>query len=125
MLSLDIEGIDDNVELDALIQRTGLESGIASIDLSYGGNLLDFDFDTDNIVEEGDTTITTTITATLTNHNGVVLTVTDVETDYETGSDSSDTFVTTGSISHAGEEFATVTDEGLVTFSDGTFVTAW
>lgn len=125
MLSLDIEGIDDNVELDALIQRTGLESGIASIDLSYGGNLLDFDFDTDNIVEEGDTTITTTITATLTNHNGVVLTVTDVETDYETGSDSSDTFVTTGRISHAGEEFATVTDEGLVTFSDGTFVTAW
>jgi len=122
-MALDIDGIEDDVELEALIQRTGLESGIASIDLSYGGNQLNFDFDTDDIIEDGETTITTTITATLMNHNGVTLTATDVETDYETGSENEDTFETTGVITHGGEEFATVSDEGIVTFSDGTFVT--
>ena len=121
--TLDIDGIDNDVELEAAIQRTGLESGVASIDLTYGGNQLDFAFDTDDIVEEGDTTITTTITATLTNHNGVIFTATNIETDYETDSNNSDTSVTTGAISYEGEEFATVSDEGIVTFSDGTFVT--
>ena len=123
--ALDIDGIDGDVEVEAAIERTGLEAGIASIDLTYGGNQLDFAFDTDDIVEvgEGDETITTTMTATLTNHNGVVLTITDVETDYVDGSELSDTFITTGVISHDGEEFATVNEDGIVTFSDGTFVT--
>lgn len=127
---MSIDGIDDEVELDALIQRDGLESGVASIDLSYGGNQLDFDFNSDDIVEEtvleGEAieTETTTITATLTNHNGVTLTMTEVKTDHFTD-DSNDSSVATGVISHEGEEFATVTDEGIVTFSDGTFVTAW
>ena len=123
--ALDVDGIESDVELEANIQRTGLESGVASIDLTYGGNQLDFDFNTDNIVEtesEGDTAATTTITATLTNHNGVTLTVTDIETENNTD-DISDSSVTTGAISHEGEEFATVSDEGVVTFSDGTFVT--
>jgi hypothetical protein len=118
--ALDVEGIEDDVALVAAIERTGLESGVASIDLTYGGNQLDFDFNTDNIVEtpEGDTT---TITATLTNHNEVMLTVTNIETDNDDNNDSSS--VTTGVISHEGEEFATVSDTGIVTFSDGTFVT--
>lgn len=118
--ALDVEGIEDDVALVAAIERTGLESGVASIDLTYGGNQLDFDFNTNNIVEtpEGDTT---TITATLTNHNGVMLTVTNIETDNDDNNDSSS--VTTGVISHEGEEFATVSDTGIVTFSDGTFVT--
>ncbi|MBL4899567.1 MAG: hypothetical protein JKX76_07980 [Colwellia sp.] len=125
MLTLSIDGIADEIELDASIERTGLESGIASIDLTYNGNQLNFDFNTDNIIEtESESgTITTTTEATLTNHNGVILTVTDVEVDYETGSELSDTFETTGSISHEGEVFATVSDDGIVTFSDGTFVT--
>ncbi len=82
--AVDIDGIDGDVEVVAAIERSGLEAGVASIDLTYGGNQLDFAFDTDDIVEvgEGDETITTTMTATLTNHNGVVLTITDVETDY-------------------------------------------
>lgn len=124
-LALDVDGIDGDVELVAAVERTGLESGVASIDLTYGGNQLDFAFNTGDIVEEGegDVTITTTITATLTNHNGVMLTVTNIETDYVTGSELTDTSVTTGVISHEGEEFATVSDEGLVRFSDGTFVT--
>ena len=124
-LALDVDGIDGDVELVAAVERTGLESGVASIDLTYGGNQLDFAFDTANIVEEGedDATKTTTITATLTNHNGVMLTVTNVETDYVTGSELTDTSVTTGVISHEGEEFATVSDEGIVRFSDGTLVT--
>ena len=118
--ALDVEGIEDDVALVAAIERTGLESGVASIDLTYDGNQLDFDFNTDNIVEtpEGDTT---TITATLTNHNEVMLTVTNIETDNDDNNDSSS--VTTGVISHEGEEFATVSDTGIVTFSDGTFVT--
>jgi major membrane immunogen (membrane-anchored lipoprotein) len=122
--ALDIDGIEDDVELVAAIERTGLESGVASIDLTYGGNQLDFAFDTDDIVEvgEGNTTITTTTTATLTNHNGVVLTMTDVETDYVDDSELSDTYITTGVISHEGEEFAVVSEDGIVTFSDGTFV---
>jgi hypothetical protein len=124
-LALDVDGIDGDVELVAAVERTGLESGVASIDLTYGGNQLDFAFDTANIVEEGedDATKTTTITATLTNHNGVMLTVTNIETDYVTGSELADTSVTTGVISHEGEEFATVSDEGIVRFSDGTLVT--
>jgi len=124
-LALDVDGIDGDVELVAAVERTGLESGVASIDLTYGGNQLDFAFDTANIIEEGegDVTITTTISATLTNHNGVMLTVTNIETDYVTGSELIDTSVTTGVISHEGEEFATVSDEGIVRFSDGTFVT--
>jgi hypothetical protein len=124
-LALNVDGIEGDVELVAAVERTGLESGVASIDLTYGGNQLDFDFNTDNIVEdgEGDTTITTTITATLINHNGVVLTATNIETDYVDDSELIDTSVTTGVISHEGEEFATVSDEGMVTFSDGTFVT--
>jgi hypothetical protein len=122
--ALDIDGIEDDVELVAAIARTGLESGVASIDLTYGGNQLDFAFDTDDIVEvgEGNTTITTTTTATLSNHNGVVLTMTDVETDYVDDSELSDTYITTGVISHEGEEFAVVSEDGIVTFSDGTFV---
>ena len=68
------------------------------------------------------TDTTTTIKGTLTNHNGVILTVTNVEVDYETGSDKADTSVTTGVISVEGEQFATVSDNGIVTFSDGTFV---
>ena len=123
-LALDVDGIDGDIALVAAIERTGLESGVASIDLTYGGNQLDFAFNTANIVEEESEggTITTTITATLTNHNGVMLTVTDIETDYVNDSEFSDTSVTTGVITHEGEEFATVSDEGIVTFSDGTFV---
>ncbi|TMM45071.1 hypothetical protein [Colwellia ponticola] len=122
-LSFDVDGIEDDVALVADIERTGLESGIASIDLTYGGKLLDFDFNTNDIVEVvGVTDTTTTIKGTLTNHNGVILTVTNVEVDYETGSDKADTSVTTGVISVEGEQFATVSDNGIVTFSDGTFV---
>ena len=125
--ALDVDGIESDVELEANIQRTGLESGVASIDLTYGGNQLDFDFNTADIVEtesEGDIPATTSITATLTNHNGVILTFTNVETDNEADNENNETSsVTTGVISHEGEEFATVSDEGVVTFSDGTFVT--
>lgn len=122
---IDIDGIENDVALVANIQRTGLESGIASVDLTYGGNQLDFAFNTDDIVEEGegDTTITTTSTATLTNHNSVILTITVVETDYVDDSTNVDTIITTGVITYEGEEFATVSDDGIVTFSDGTFVT--
>lgn len=122
--AIEIDGLDD-VEVVAALERSGLESAVGSIDLTYGGSQLDFAFDTDDFVDEGesDSTITKTMIATLTNHNGVVLTITDVETDYVDDGTTSDTFVTTGSISHEGEEFATVSDEGIVTFSDGTFVT--
>ena len=121
--NFDVDGIKDDVALVADIERTGLESGVASIDLTYGGKLLDFDFNTNDIVEVvGVTDTTTTIKGTLTNHNGVILTVTNVEVDYETGSDKADTSVTTGVISVEGEQFATVSDNGIVTFSDGTFV---
>jgi hypothetical protein len=121
--SIEIDGLDD-VEVVAALERSGLESAVGSIDLTYGGNQLDFAFDTDEFIDEGesDSTIIKTMTATLTNHNDVVLTITDVETDYVTGSDQSDTFVTTGVISHEGEQFAVVSDDGIVTFSDGTFV---
>ncbi|PCI57478.1 MAG: hypothetical protein COB45_03475 [Gammaproteobacteria bacterium] len=127
-LSLDVDGIDNDVELVAAIQRTGLESGIASIDLTYGGNQLDFDFNSDNIIEEETGSeevreVTTTITATLTNHNGVILTLTGIQVDEHSEADTNDSTVMTGVISHEGEEFATVSDEGVVTFSDGTFVT--
>jgi len=121
-MTLDVDGIDNDVNLEAAIQRTGLEDGIASIDLTYGGNQLDFDFDTKDIVEEeGETVNSTTITATLTNHNGVTLTATNVLIDDVTDNDN-DTSVITGVITHEGEEFATVSDDGIVTFSDGTFV---
>jgi len=121
-MTLDVDGIDNDVNLEAAIQRTGLEDGIASIDLTYGGNQLDFDFNSDDIVEvEGETVNSTTITATLTNHNGVTLTATNILTDDAINNDN-DTSVITGVITHEGEEFATVSDEGIVTFSDGTFV---
>eukprot|EP00487_Bulimina_marginata_P009646 TRINITY_DN4117_c0_g1_i1.p1 TRINITY_DN4117_c0_g1~~TRINITY_DN4117_c0_g1_i1.p1 ORF type:complete len:139 (-),score=41.24 TRINITY_DN4117_c0_g1_i1:383-799(-) len=52
--ALDIDGIDGDVEVEAAIERSGLEAGVASIDLTYGGNQLDFAFDTDDIVEVGE-----------------------------------------------------------------------
>jgi hypothetical protein len=121
--AIEIDGLDD-VEVVAALERSGLESAVGSIDLTYGGNQLDFAFDTDDFVDEGEgnTTIIKTMTATLTNHNDVVLTITDVETDYVDDSGLSDTVVTTGGISHEGEQFAVVSDDGIVTFSDGTFV---
>jgi len=119
---LTLNGIDDDINLEASIQRTDLEDGIASIDLTYGGNELGFAFDSvDGLVEtEDDTTKTTTITATLTDHNGVTLTTTYVDIDNKINMDHVDTI--TGIITQKGEKFATVSNEGLVTFSDGTFV---
>ncbi|MDX2370788.1 MAG: hypothetical protein QNK36_20700 [Colwellia sp.] len=127
-LALDVTGIDGDVELEANILRTGLESGVASIDLTYGGNQLDIDFNSDDILEEETGSeevreVTTTITATLTNHNGVILTLTEIQVDEHSEADTNDSTVTTGVISHEGEEFATVSDDGIVRFSDGTIVT--
>jgi len=121
-MTLDVEGIANDVNLEASIERTGLEDGIASIDLTYGGNQLDFAFNSVDGLEqiEDDATETDTITATLSNHNGVTLTATYINIYDKDIGDDEDTI--TGVITHEGEEFATVSDEGLVTFSDGTFV---
>ncbi|NHN39173.1 hypothetical protein G8764_17850 [Pseudomaricurvus alcaniphilus] len=104
MFSMDVQGILDPIEVQAVIQRTGLEEGEANINISYGGNQLDFNYD------GGDS-------LTVSNHNDVELTLTETET--EAGD-----VTVSGTITQNGNRYATIDEDGgvaVITFSDGSF----
>ncbi len=106
IFSVDLDGVADDVKVEATASRTGLESGELSIDLSYGGNRLDLEYAGDDSVE-------------VSNHNSVVMVLT------ETENDSGATLIS-GTISHGGTVYADVDEESgaiLVRYSDGSFET--
>ena len=105
VFNFDIDGVDDDVKVEFNANRTGLETGEGSLKLSYGGNQL-------NLAYEGGNS------ATLSNHNGVTMTLTETEVDDETR--------LTGDIKHGGSAFATINDDSgavVVRYNDGSFET--
>lgn len=110
--SADLQGINDDVTVVANATRTGLEAASVTIDLSYGGSSLDFAF-------EGELENTDSSTITVTNHNNVVLTLTETYDDLG-GSELS------GNIQQDNEKFADVDEDAgvpVITYIDGTFET--
>ena len=105
VFNFDIDGVDDDVKVEFNANRTGLETGEGSLKLSYGGNQL-------NLVYEGGNS------ATLSNHNGVTMTLTETEVEEETS--------LSGDIKHGGTAFATISDDSgavVIRYVDGSFET--
>ncbi|WP_373091429.1 hypothetical protein [Zhongshania sp.] len=105
VFNLDIDGVDDDVKVEFNASRTGLETGEGSLKLGYGGKQL-------NLAYEGGNT------ATLSNHNGVTMTLTETEVDEETS--------LSGDIKHDGSTFATISDDSgavVIRYVDGSFET--
>ena len=105
VFNFDIDGVDDDVKVEFNANRTGLETGEGSLKLSYGGNQL-------NLAYEGGNT------ATLSNHNGVTMTLTETEVEEETS--------LSGDIKHGDSTFATISDDSgavVIRYDDGSFET--
>jgi len=105
VFNFDIDGVDDDVKVEFNANRTGLETGEGSLKLSYGGNQL-------NLAYEGGNS------ATLSNHNGVTMTLTETEVEEETS--------LSGDIKHGGTAFATISDDTgavVIRYNDGSFET--
>ncbi|WP_373096130.1 hypothetical protein [Zhongshania sp.] len=105
VFNLDIDGVDDDVKVEFNASRTGLETGEGSLKLSYGGKQLNLNYEGGN-------------TATLSNHNGVTMTLTETEVDEETS--------LSGDIKHGGSAFATISDDTgavVIRYNDGSFET--
>ncbi|MBB5186654.1 hypothetical protein HNQ57_000915 [Zhongshania antarctica] len=105
VFNLNLDGVDDDVKVEFNASRTGLETGEGSLKLNYGGKQL-------NLAYEGGNT------ATLSNHNGVTMTLTETEVDEETS--------LSGDIKHGGSAFATISDESgavVIRYNDGSFET--
>ncbi|MFT4918201.1 MAG: hypothetical protein ACI8RU_000814 [Zhongshania aliphaticivorans] len=105
VFNLDISGVDDDVKVEFNASRTGLETGQGSLKLNYGGKQLNLNYEGGN-------------TATLSNHNGVTMTLTETEVDEETS--------LSGDIKHGGTAFATISDDSgavVIRYVDGSFET--
>ncbi len=105
VFNLDISGVDDDVKVEFNASRTGLETGRGSLKLNYGGKQLNLNYEGGN-------------TATLSNHNGVTMTLTETEVDEETS--------LSGDIKHGGTAFATISDDSgavVIRYVDGSFET--
>ncbi|CAA0102553.1 Uncharacterised protein [Zhongshania aliphaticivorans] len=105
IFDINLSGVADDVNINFSASRTGLETGEGSLDLSYGGNQL-------NLVYEGGNSVS------LSNHNDVVLVLTETDVDDETS--------VSGTISIDDEQFADVSDDSgtpIVRYSDGSFET--
>jgi hypothetical protein len=102
---LDIAGVDDDVNIKFNASRISLDDGKATIDLTYGGNQLNFAF------PGGDS-------ATLSNHNGVTMTLTETFTEGESS--------ISGDIKEGGTSYAKVSDDSgaiVIRYNDGSFET--
>jgi hypothetical protein len=103
--NLDIDGVNDDVKVEFNASRTGLETGDGTLNLSYGGKQL-------NLAYQGGNSVT------LSNHNGVTMTLTETEVDDETS--------LTGDIKQGGSAFATISDDSgtvVIRYNDGSFET--
>ncbi|MBD2857774.1 hypothetical protein IB286_02060 [Spongiibacter sp. KMU-158] len=124
IFTLNLDGVDDDAEVKLSGMRTGLEDGTLDIDLSYNGNSLSLDFDSEKDTttettteDENETTRIISRSFTVTNHNGVKLVLTETYDEEDNGT-------VTGKISHGGEQYATVDEEGIVRYTDETFESA-
>jgi hypothetical protein len=105
VFNLDIDGVNDDVKVEFNASRTGLETGDGTLNLSYGGKQL-------NLAYQGGNSVT------LSNHNGVTMTLTETEVDDETS--------LTGDIKQGGSAFATISDDSgavVIRYNDGSFET--
>lgn len=105
VFDIDLTGVDDDVKVEFNANRSGIEAGTATLNLSYGGKQL-------NLAYEGENT------ATLSNHNAVTMSLTETETDGE--------IRISGNIRHRETSFATVSDSSgavVIRYSDGSFET--
>lgn len=114
--SLDIDGVEDDVDVKFNASRNGLDTGEVTLNLSYGGNQLNLayqgGFDGATGDYEGDHVVT------LSNNNGVTMTLTETVADDETS--------LAGDIKHGGTAFATVSDDSgavVIRYVDGSFET--
>lgn len=106
--SINVNGIADKVDVEANVNRTGMEMGDVEVDITYGGNTLNAnyhynpqDIDVINIV----------------NHNDVILKMTEQRND-------SDDLIASGWIKQNGKKYADIHEPaGLprITFIDGYF----
>lgn len=107
IFELALAGVDDDVSVTANASRSGLKTGVLDIDLSYGGAQLSLDYAGGNDV-------------TISNHNDVVMTLTETE-------DEAGATLISGNIVVQGEEFADISEEAgmlIVRYVDGTFESA-
>jgi hypothetical protein len=105
IFELDLTGVEDDVNIEFNANRSGIETGVGTLNLRYGGKQL-------NLIYQGANT------ATLSNHNGVTMTLTETETDGEV--------ILSGDIKQDETSFATISDSSgavLVRYSDGSFET--
>jgi hypothetical protein len=114
--SLDIDGVEDDVDVKFNASRNGLDTGEVTLNLSYGGNQLNLayqgGFDGATGDYEGDHVVT------LSNNNGVTMTLTETVADDDTS--------LAGDIKHGGTAFATVSDDSgavVIRYVDGSFET--
>jgi hypothetical protein len=105
VFNLDIDGVDDDVKVKFNASRTGLETGDGTLNLNYRGKQL-------NLAYQGGNS------ATLSNHNGVTMTLTETEGDDKTR--------LSGDIKQGGSPFATINDDSgavVIRYNDGSFET--
>ncbi len=107
VLSLDVAGVANDISVTLSGDRTGLEDGVLSVDISYGAVMFDVDYDSQDSTEN-------TETITIENQSGIVVTLVETDVDGETN--------ISGTIVLNGTEYATISDElGFlaVSYSDG------
>ena len=116
VFELNLDGINDDVKVEFNASRTGLDTADSALKLSYGGKQLNVvyqgGFDGSNGDYEGDSS------ATLSNHNGVTLSLAETMLETET--------TISGDIKHAGTSFATISNDSgaiVIRYSDGSFET--
>jgi hypothetical protein len=105
VFNLDIDGVDDDVKVEFNASRIGLETGDGTLNLNYRGKQL-------NLAYKGGNSVT------LSNHNGVTMTLTATEDDDEAR--------LSGDIKQGGSAFATISDESgavVIRYNDGSFET--
>ncbi|WP_372809943.1 hypothetical protein [Litorivivens sp.] len=106
LFSVDLAESADDVSVQVNATRTSLQAGKLDIDLEYGGSLLALDYSGGN-------------SATVSNHNNVVMTLTETESEGSTQ--------VSGNITQNGVEYATINEESgaaIVRYTDGTFESA-
>jgi hypothetical protein len=105
VFNLNIDGVDDDVKVEFNASRIGLETGDGTLNLNYRGKQL-------NLAYKGGNSVT------LSNHNGVTMTLTATEDDDEAR--------LSGDIKQGGSAFATISDESgavVIRYNDGSFET--
>jgi hypothetical protein len=103
IFDLNIAGVDDEVNIKFNASRISLDDGKATIDLTYDGNQLNFAYPGGG-------------SATLSNHNGVTMTLTETFTEGESS--------ISGDIKEGGTSYAKVSDDSgaiVIRYNDGSF----